>query len=72
MKINAIPLFTMIIYFNGASQSYCVSSYKIFPSTIVKILFVADNRPVGILNISCDKTARSASMPGINMPFLFL
>src|SRR3954467_9917160 len=46
-------------------------SYAIFPSTIVRTLFVAGSASAGTRKMSCDNTARSASLPAAMVPFSF-
>src|SRR5256886_3840210 len=45
------------------------ASYATFPPTIVSTLSVCESSPSGTVKMSCDKTARSASMPGASVPF---
>ena len=61
--------------FNGSvrERSYFLSaaSYTTLPPTIVNTDTVFGNSGVGTVNMSCDSTAISASLPGSMVPFSF-
>jgi hypothetical protein len=61
--------------FNGSvrERSYLVSAalYTTLPPTIVNTDIVFGNSGVGTVNMSCDSTAISASLPGSIVPFSF-
>jgi hypothetical protein len=61
--------------FNGSvrERSYFMSAalYTSLPPTIVNTDTVFGNSGVGTVNMSCDSTAISASLPGSIVPFSF-
>ena len=62
------------LHMNACHFRYCantLASYTILPPTSVSTDSVFGSSGRGTLKISCDSTARSASLPGSRLPFSF-